>query len=517
VHGVARYSATKTLLREFMFDRKRPGQAPWLLFVVFYAILANIPFWAASYWLGLLPLGWFCLEYAAVGLLAFFLRRSIAVLLLLLVITADLTSAVSKTYYLSPTECLSNLTSLHQFPGTRLITVAAVTALILLVAAIAASFPMRMHSGQRWRAAVSLIVLMAVALSVDCASVLRETGNLPNPFRMARPSDSNKYSKISNLWAARYPVIRLVRDQELFGHSRSSASQPDLSPVPSATALAIGSANLVAKKRSQEMPNIVLILVESWGFEQDSSVRNALVRPYAQPDLLARYRFLQGTVPFHGSTIPGEARELCGSKMGYHLLDASRQELQGCLPDQLAALGYHDIALHGMDGHMFNRSSWYRNIGFQEQWFRDQFRQQGLPDCMGAFLGTCDAAIAEWIGQRLERKAADPEFVHWMTLNSHLPVPIPSALPAGASCTSFSPPTEQPALCSWYQLVFNVHDSVARLAMSKLARPTVFVIVGDHAPPFSNPEVRSQFSSTDVPYVLLLPHSNNGTPSTIGD
>jgi hypothetical protein len=47
--------------------------------------------------------------------------------------------------------------------------------------------------------------------------------------------------------------------------------------------------------------------------------------------------------------------------------------------------------------------------------------RQGLPDCFGAFFGTCDAAIADWIGRRLG-KHDDPYFVHWVTLNSHLPV-----------------------------------------------------------------------------------------------
>jgi len=45
--------------------------------------------------------------------------------------------------------------------------------------------------------------------------------------------------------------------------------------------------------------------------------------------------------------------------------------------------------------------------------------------------------------------------------------------------------------------------------MSPLARPTVFVIVGDHAPPFGDPGLRSRFSQTDVPYVVLLPRSDD--------
>jgi phosphoglycerol transferase MdoB-like AlkP superfamily enzyme len=181
--------------------------------------------------------------------------------------------------------------------------------------------------------------------------------------------------------------------------------------------------------------------------------------------------------------------------------------LSGCLPGRLAAMGYRTLAVHGMNGNMFSRSDWYSRIGFQEQWFHNELMRQGLPDCLGAFFGTCDAAIADWIGRRLGGHD-DPYFVHWVTLNSHLPVPVPSLLQNGASCSLTPLLSRKPALCAWYQLVLNVHESVSRLSMTTFARPTVFVIVGDHAPPFTDPGLASQFSSTDVPYVLLVPRGD---------
>jgi hypothetical protein len=84
---------------------------------------------------------------------------------------------------------------------------------------------------------------------------------------------------------------------------------------------------------------------------------------------------------------------------------------------------------------------------------------------------------------------------------------------AGAGTTPVSRPScagspimeESPALCSWYQLEFNVHRSVAELAMREAARPAVFLVVGDHAPPFSSVKPRGLFSDAVVPYVLLEP------------
>jgi phosphoglycerol transferase MdoB-like AlkP superfamily enzyme len=50
-----------------------------------------------------------------------------------------------------------------------------------------------------------------------------------------------------------------------------------------------------------------------------------------------------------------------------------------------------------------------------------------------------------------------------------------------------------------------VHQSVQQVALGATARPTVFVLVGDHAPPFGDPELLAEFSSTQVPYVMLTP------------
>lgn len=252
-------------------------------------------------------------------------------------------------------------------------------------------------------------------------------------------------------------------------------------------------------------PNLVVVVVESWGLATDLPVRNSLVQPYTATRLLARYRVAQGSVPFHGSTIAGEARELCGKNMGFDIISADPQELKGCLPLYLAARGYRSLAVHGMYGRMFDRRTWYQRIGFEEQWFEDRLEKTGLPKCVGALVGTCDAAIADWLAQRLNRQQTDPQFLYWMTLNSHLPVSVPSVLPAEGSCTGSPVLSQFLSYCSWYHLIFNVHDSVARMAMSEMVRPTVFVVVGDHAPPFANPALRSQFSGSTVPYVLLIP------------
>jgi hypothetical protein len=316
---------------------------------------------------------------------------------------------------------------------------------------------------------------------------------------------------------ARIPIIRLVRMQaaeaKMTAFDRSGPASAF--PVSSATAVAMRDGGILHVSGDGDSPNVVQVLVESWGLAIDTPLEKALVEPYLQPRVRAKYEVIQGSVSFHGPTIPGEGRELCDSGLGYHLLTAPAADLRSCLPARLAALGYDTIGVHGMSGHIFNRSTWYATIGFQERWFYQQLRQQGLPDCTGVFVGTCDADIAVWIGRRLDEDSSRPKFIHWMTLNSHLPVPVPLHLPNGAMCTATLGLKPDSPLCSWYQLVANVHRSLAQVALDPLSRPTIFVIVGDHAPPFGDPSLHDRFSQSDVPYIVLLPRSAHNPPKSL--
>ena len=62
-------------------------------------------------------------------------------------------------------------------------------------------------------------------------------------------------------------------------------------------------------------------------------------------------------------------------------------------------------------------------------------------------------------------------------------------------------------VCSGYQLVLVVNKSVRQTALKPLNRATIFVNIGDPAPPFDRQEIRDEFSSTEAPYVILLPRA----------
>jgi phosphoglycerol transferase MdoB-like AlkP superfamily enzyme len=465
-----------------------------VFFVVFvYLVAANIPLWIASRSIGFLLIGLFNAEFLILGILSVFIRRRLTVGLLLCAISVDMIRGIGSTYMLSPSEMLRSVRYLFGAGPSHLWQVA-VIAICIAVICVLAAFASRGEANSRERGCVALTLLV---LFIFCGVFDALTG-YGAFFR--------RDVQLNVPRLTRFPTHFLIKSEwqdEMYRVSRRSGST--LSVVSASTKLVGVDTSSALEKTSATLPNVVLILVESWGRPRDADLDEALVKPYEDKGLTERYTVRQGTVPFYGATVAGEARELCGSAMGFGLLAASALQLKSCLPTRMNGMGYHSVGVHGFSERMFDRGEWYRRIGFNETWFRDGLQRNGLPLCPGAFPGVCDSAISGWIGDRLQRNSDSPQFIYWVTLNSHLPVAIPNMVKFPPACEGRQLTAENPALCSWYQLEFSVHRSVASLALRETARPTVFLIVGDHAPPFGSAKLRGQFSDQVVPYVLLVP------------
>jgi hypothetical protein len=461
--------------------------------ILVFVFAANIPFWIASHSLGLILKGPFNDEFVLIGILSLFVRRWVTVGLLLAAMLLDLMNGIASTYMLGGAELLQSSRSAFEFVPSHLWDVVLTAICIAMVCLLVA---MASGSGIVGRELGYVASILAVFLVV-CVSIDVSTGHIL-AVRQDRQLGTVSLTRMGTHFLAMSGMHREWFVIPVFAGTVVSA------PAASGNMTKLEAVSGMPGTNAT-LPNVVLILVESWGKPVAGDLEESLVRPYAGKGLIERYTVSRGTVPFYGPTVAGEARELCGSTIGFGLLTATRQELSNCLPTRMKARGYYSTAIHGFSARMFGRGEWYSRIGFDETWFRDRLQGQGLPLCPGPFPGICDAAAAEWIGGRLERESGSPQFIYWVTLNSHLPVPIPNRVKAPPSCSDVSITAEEPAMCSWFQLVFNVHRSVAEMALRPTARPTVFLIVGDHAPPFSAPKLRAQFSDEVVPYVLLTP------------
>jgi hypothetical protein len=479
---------------------------PRSYFAIFvYIVFANIPFWVASHSMGLLFKGPFSDEFVLVGILSAFLRRTLTVVLLLIAILLDMLNSIATTYLLSASDMLQSARSLFEFAPSHLwdiVVIALCIVMVCLMAILTASNGIGNRERGYFVGTLAIFILL-------CATFDAATGHI---------LASRQNRQLGTLCLARFGghfLVMSVIERRRFEIPVSAGTHTS---VPAASAIIAGfeTASLSSPTKAI-VPNVVLILVESWGKPLATDLEESLVQPYRDKNLTEEYTVSRGAVPYYEPTIAGEARELCSSSMGFGLLSATRLELESCLPTKMRKMGYHSMAIHGFTGRIFDRSKWYDRIGFDETWFRDQLQTEGLPLCPGPFPGVCDAAAAAWIGDRLQRSSKSPQFIYWVTLNSHLPVPIPNHVKSPAPCSDVSATTDDATLCSWYQLIFNVHRSVSELALRSTVRPTVFLVVGDHAPPFPALRLRDQFSDQVVPYVLLMPKRNEmreGSPST---
>lgn len=248
--------------------------------------------------------------------------------------------------------------------------------------------------------------------------------------------------------------------------------------------------------------HVLIVAVESMGLPAEPALRRILFERWQRADIRARYDVRVGSAPYYGSTTNGEIRELCGRWGDYGpLLDHADRN---CLPHRFAKRGYTTTAVHGFTHTFFERSRWYPNIGFAKTIFGEELVAAGSARCPGVFNGACDKTVPALLAGLLQSDR--PQFLYWLTLNSHLPVPVSAMLDdpdchgrqyAGVEMTN--------SVCRLIQVLTDTDDGLAAMLAAPGLSPTEILIVGDHMPPFFDHASRRMFDSKRVPWIRLTP------------
>ncbi len=257
--------------------------------------------------------------------------------------------------------------------------------------------------------------------------------------------------------------------------------------------------------RADGKRHLVLIMVESLGVPHDNKVMSdKLFAYYDNSAIQARYDVSQGTSLYYNSTTAGEFREMCG-KWGdyYELLDAADAAKLNCLPAMLAKKGYATHAMHSFKGEFFKRTQWYPNIGFQTREFWPELQERGAEWCGGVFAGACDRQIPSMLAENLKR-AKQPTFLYWLTLNAHLPVPTGLNLNAD-DCHRVSAElaSDFPMICRQFAIFDDIDKALVQEITASDFPDADILIVGDHMPPYFDRHNRSQFDPERVPWLYL--------------
>ncbi|WP_417608963.1 sulfatase-like hydrolase/transferase [Parasphingorhabdus sp.] len=257
--------------------------------------------------------------------------------------------------------------------------------------------------------------------------------------------------------------------------------------------------------RADGKRNLVLIIVESLGVPKNNkAMSDKLFAKYKSSAVKARYDVSQGTSLYYNSTTAGEMRELCGRWGDYYeLLKTDNPAVLNCLPAQLAKKGYATQAMHSFKGPFFKRETWYPKIGFQKREFAVDLEERGAEKCGGVFAGACDRQVPKMLADNL-KKATQPTFQYWLTLNSHLPVPTELNLHSG-NCedVSIELARDYPMICRQFAIFDDIDKALIKEITAKDFPETDILLVGDHMPPFFDRHHRSQFDPERVPWLYL--------------
>jgi len=381
------------------------------------------------------------------------------------------------------------------------------------------------QASSTWAKRVVLFVMIAeLNYLYVCAMFNLAPGNwsmLPGFIREVQPLRSPEYLLAAGVFVA-VAIVALVMAPRvprfrgplpyLFGivfvaalagtdYEATAATRGSYREVPAPGAL-YTSATVQAgvEQPRPDKRNLVVIVVEALGAPTDRVGQTLFAADWNRPGWRARYDVEHGQVPFYGSTTNGELRELCNKWGNYTDFDFAGTD---CLPKRYLRAGYQTIAYHGFAKLMFERDHWFPKMGIRHLAFGEELLDQGLSICPGVFPGACDTDIAPVIATRL-KQAAQPQFVYWMTLNSHLPVLKNHALgTADCKLGTREWADAHPQVCRLFLVHHRLADAIDALAMEPDLPPTDFVIVGDHVPPFFDRTSRSLFDPADVPWIGL--------------
>lgn len=306
-----------------------------------------------------------------------------------------------------------------------------------------------------------------------------------------RPSLLLVAMSVTLLWASADAFM----GKDMRGHYFRAA------PAGAAFSSAMQQSDMAA--RADGKRHLVVVMVESLGVPKDNPEMERLLfhRFKRNNAITARYELQQGTTRYYNSTTAGEVREICGRWGDYH--DLVDQADPGCLPAKLAGAGYHTMAMHSFVAPFFDREKWYPNAGFAETRFAGDLHAEGARRCGGVFAGVCDRDVPAQIGEAL-RKAKQPTFLYWLTVNAHLPVPPGLNLNVD-NCARISPSLAEnfPQICRQYAIFDDTDAALAKQFSAADFPETDILIVGDHMPPYFDRHQRTQHDPTRVPWLYL--------------
>lgn len=232
------------------------------------------------------------------------------------------------------------------------------------------------------------------------------------------------------------------------------------------------------KKLKHDMSKKTLLIVhESWGYSNNSTLNKEILQKFIVKKDNFVY-FESGHISALGATIDGELRELCQLKSTNFNLKSIKNGFEECLPNQLKRRGYETYAFHSASSTIYDRSYWYKKVGFEKSTFFENVKN---PILCYSFYGNCDSNLFSTVGGIFRK--SNKSFVYWLTLNSHYPYDLKDLkLKPRINCIKYNMLLGSEE-CRNVQLTTQFIDQLAEMTSDISMKGVEVILVGDHEPP----------------------------------
>jgi hypothetical protein len=476
-------------------DLSKTGFAASMFFG--YLGLNLIGWWLARLWGFDRPL--FNLDYLLVGLVYLWISRTLAALLLVVLVPIAYTRYLIPTYFFTKqafsvlfwVRSAANWSPMNLFVVV-VATVAVFTLLILVFRRYYPSLRLKLE-GTAWILGLGVLLIAADVLNGTNSRINLSEGVSFYPGKIAgSPLHLVILETRDGIFGAPARFTPIELNESATGRYFSES----LSSSGAQGNLAKGPVSLSAINSGELPDKIVLIVFESLSVLASDPELKSWQEPFQR--VKNRFTIESGTLTWVGATFRGEVRELCWqSRDGVEF-----GPLPPALPAVLKGLDYESSSFHGFYKTMYERDRYYPMVGFDRSIFLNEMEKNGgVPLAGTLFHGAVDSYVASLVHQQILQPGK--QFVYWLTLSSHVPINVPFAKQIASPEEREMAGHLPPAIWGYTVICRKTLDSIAEIAADKSLTNCDFIIVGDHSLPLNSKNLKPYIVSGHVPYLIL--------------
>lgn len=434
----------------------------------------------------------FVVEYFILFAFAKFIKPLLLAALFAFLFFLDMVLSIAPGFYLKETGLRDTLSSLFDINASYLLAIVIMVISIFVISYFFFKKIPKHDTNNNFRNFTLPILILATAFFIIAAD------------RVASPNEAkDEYESMVNVNISSIISRRVVLD---FVFHKIGSPIPTAYNVPSATSRVFNFLRDEKELKHKAVNNIVLVVVESLTYFHEENANKLVWQGLNQEKIKENYNIIYGDVPHSGPTVAGELRELCQISIQTVAPKVDLLPIEDCLPNIAANWADRSIAFNGFSRHMFDAATWYSGIGFDTTYFIDDLMREyeNVPTCGTTFHAICDEFMADRILREMRNHVDETKFIYWMTFQGHLPLKTIPENDFRLDC-SLSQSSKVPQLCLSIETNNKVIEKIASIASSPEGRNSIYIIVGDHAPPFLSKSIRKHVIFDRVPYAILWP------------